>query len=146
MEKKQKQILIGVGVLVLLYYLTRPKAPTPSEQADDGNDLEDTLASGGGSGGGTESNPTYQPTGDDSSDSQSQDPTSPILDYKPSGRKPSVPLVGDLMSGSSGKPSIGKPSQTNVSNRRPTSVIGSASKSRVVRGLTKPTGGGSYFK
>jgi len=146
MEKKQKQILIGVGVLVLLYYLMKPKKASSALQADDGNDLEDTLTSGGGSGGGTESNPTYQPTGDDSSDSQSQDPTSPIMDYKPSGRKPSIPLVGDLNSGSSGKPSIGKPSYTNVSNRRPTSVIGSASKSRMIRGLSHPTGGGAYFK
>ena len=141
MEKKQKQILIGVAVLLLLFYLMRKgnggveDMPYPDEDEDDSD-----FGWGGGS------NASYQPTGDDSSDSESQDPTSPILDYKPISRKPSVPLVGDITSGSSGKPSLGKPSQSNVSYRKPWGTGGLASQQRILRGYPQPSGGGSYFK
>lgn len=142
MEKKQKQILIGVAVLLLLYYLLRKDSSSVSDDKSGSASEEGDDGFGGGGG----SNASYQPTGDDSSDSQSQDPTSPILDYKPISRKPSVPLVGDITSGSSGKPSLGKPSQSNVSYRRPWGTGGLASQQRILRGYPQPSGGGSYFK
>lgn len=144
MEKKQKQILIGVAVLLLLVYLMRNGDTTSYQNLPPEEDGGSGGGGSGGGGGGGGENPTYQPTGDDSSDSQSQDPTSPLLDYKPIGGKPSVPLVGDIASGGSGKPSLGKPSQTNVSYVG--SVIGSTSQQKLLRGYPHPTGGGSYFK
>lgn len=147
MNKKQKQILIGVALLLLLLYFLRKDEGSPEEKADEGNSSENAFNGGGSSGFGSGGD-IYTPTGDDSSDSQSQDPTSPILDYKPLGGKgdTSIPLVGDIASGSSGKPSIGKPTQTNVSNVRPSGSIGLASQQRMLRGVPNVSGGGSYFK
>ena len=146
MDKTQKRILIGVLLLLLLYYfLKNDKAEKDQGLPDVEADMNETGGgSSGGSGGGGSGGSGVPSSGTDDTDSQVNDPSSPFTDYVVGGSGATSPLVGDVASGSSGKPSVGKPTQPYIS--KPAKGKGSMSQQKLMRGAQRPSGGLSYFK
>jgi len=149
MNKTQKRILIVLLLLLILYRFLKKDGPKALGEPDIETDLNETGGgSSGGSGGGGSGGSGAPSTGTDDTDSQVNDPSSPYTDYVVGGTGPSAPLVGDVDSGSSGKPSVGKPTQPYISTLK--RGRGRMSQQKLIRGSTgrmpKPTGGSSYFK
>ena len=145
MEKSEKRILIGVLLVLILYYFFKKNDVKTLGAPDLETDLDETGGgSSGGSGGGGSGGSGAPSTGTDSTDDQVNDPTSPFTDYVEGGGGPTAPIVGDIASGSSGKPSVGKPTQPYA--RKPQMGKNPVSQQRLVRGQGGPSSGSSYFK
>mgnify|MGYP003672215726 CR=1 FL=1 len=105
MSKKERQVLIAIGVILILwYYFKDTNLIMPSSNTtDDGADIGAGDQFGGGSGSG------YIPSGDDDTDSLGYDPYSDVQTSVPNHGGYTPPVVGDVDSGVSGKPAVGKP-------------------------------------
>tara|TARA_R110000803_G_scaffold77874_5_gene142771 strand:+ start:3477 stop:3914 length:438 start_codon:yes stop_codon:yes gene_type:complete len=145
MEKTQKKILIGILLALVLYYFFGKDKGEDKGYTDFESDLNETGGgSSGGSGGGGSGGSGAPSTGTDSTDDQVNDPTSPFTDYVQGGGGPTAPFVGDIASGSSGKPSLGKPTKPYIS--KPAKGKGFVSQQKLIRGSRSPKAGFSYFK
>jgi hypothetical protein len=143
LKKYKTEVYIAI-ILAVFFFLKNRKSKLNAsyEQGEEAvvATEDDYFASGGGSG--------FQPTGEDSTTSQGGDPTSPIETSKPDtgGETPipdlgggvstggptpipntkssssssgnSAPLVGDIASGVSGRPAVGRPVAPTLSRRR----------------------------
>jgi len=129
MDKKTKTILlVGVGLLLLYRFKNRETQNNYSGNGEVDNQSDySSMPSGGGGGGvatGAGSDGSgYVASGDDDTDSIANDPTTtytgtvnvlppkrPMANKLPATR---IPLVGDVTSGVSGKPVVGKPDPFN---------------------------------
>jgi hypothetical protein len=153
MDKRERNIAIGVLLLLLLiyYYRNQNKKSSQDPIIDDLAGGDSSSGGGGGAGGDggmnevafdSDNDDNFTSTGTDDVDSQAGDPFSPVTTSKGD----SDAIVGDVTSGLSGKPAIGTPIQTTVkSGRRRSGRKANPSQQRLVRGYA-PRGGSSFFK
>ena len=129
MNKQTKTLLlVGVGLLLLYRFKNRETQNNYSGNGEVDNQSDYSSQPGGGSTGGVATGAGgdgsgYVASGDDDTDSIANDPTTtytgtvnvqpakrPMASKLPATR---VPLVGDVTSGMSGKPVVGKPDPFN---------------------------------